>query len=41
LTTLNFASGRAVSMQEVLDLLGDLRKRPLSIMTDPGNTDPE
>jgi UDP-glucose 4-epimerase len=35
LTTVNVASGAARSMQEVIDLLGDLLNRPIRVETDP------
>jgi UDP-glucose 4-epimerase len=40
LTTANVASGHAVSMQEVLDIIGDLLGRKLSIETDPAKVRP-
>lgn len=40
LTTVNVASGNAVSMQEVLDHLGAIRGAPLSIETDPAKVRP-
>ena len=39
-TTVNVASGVAVSMQEVLDRIGELRGRPLAIETDPAKVRP-
>lgn len=39
-TTVNIATGVAVSMQEVLDLIGELRGRPLRIATDPARVRP-
>ena len=39
-TTINVASGVSVSMQEVLDLIGELRGKPLSIVTDPAKVRP-
>jgi UDP-glucose 4-epimerase len=40
ITTVNVATGVAVSMQEVLDLIGELRGRPLAIETDPAKMRP-
>ncbi len=40
LTTVNIGSGVAVSMQQVLDLIGELRGRPLAIETDPAKVRP-
>ena len=40
LTTVNVAAGHAVSMQEVLDLIGELRGRKLAIETDPAKVRP-
>jgi UDP-glucose 4-epimerase len=39
-TTVNVATGVAVSMQEVLDLIGELRGKPLTIETDPAKVRP-
>jgi UDP-glucose 4-epimerase len=39
-TTVNVATGVAVSMQEVLDLIGELRGTPLVIETDPAKVRP-
>ena len=39
-TTVNVATGVAVSMQYVLDLIGDLRGRPLAVETDPTKVRP-
>lgn len=39
-TTVNVATGVAVSMQHVLDLLGELRGKPLRIETDPAKVRP-
>ena len=39
-TTVNVASGEAVSMQHVLDLIGELRGKPLSIETDSAKVRP-
>jgi len=38
--TVNVATGVAVSMQEVLDLIGELRGAPLAIETDPAKVRP-
>ena len=40
LTTVNVATGVAVSMQQVLDLIGELRGRILSLETDPAKVRP-
>jgi UDP-glucose 4-epimerase len=40
LTTVNIASGVAVSMAEVIDLIGELRGRRLSVETDPEKVRP-
>ena len=40
LTTVNIGTGVAVSMQQVLDLIGELRGRPLAIETDPAKVRP-
>jgi UDP-glucose 4-epimerase len=40
LTTTNVASGVAVSMQQVLDIIGELRGRPLQIEIDPAKVRP-
>jgi len=40
LTTVNVASGQAISMQEVLDRLAKIRGRPLVIETDPAKVRP-
>jgi UDP-glucose 4-epimerase len=40
ITTVNVAAGHAVSMQEVLDILGELRGRKLAIETDPAKVRP-
>jgi len=40
LTTVNVASGVAVSMQEVLEMIGRLRGRPIAIETDPAKVRP-
>jgi len=39
-TTVNVATGAAVSMQHVLDVIGELRGRPLAIETDPAKVRP-
>ena len=39
-TTVNVATGVAVSMQHVLDLIGELRGKPLAIETDPAKVRP-
>jgi UDP-glucose 4-epimerase len=39
-TTVNIATGIAVSMQHVLDLIGELRGKPLVIETDPAKVRP-
>jgi UDP-glucose 4-epimerase len=39
-TTVNIATGVAVSMQHVLDLVGELRGRPLRVETDPAKVRP-
>jgi UDP-glucose 4-epimerase len=39
-TTVNVATGVAVSMQQVLDLIGELRGTPLGIETDPAKVRP-
>ena len=39
-TTANIATGVAVSMREVLDLIGELRGKPLRIETDPAKVRP-
>ena len=39
-TTVNIATGTAVSMQHVLDLIGEIRGQPLSIETDPAKVRP-
>ena len=39
-TTVNVATGVAVSMQHVLDLIGELRGQPLRIETDPAKVRP-
>lgn len=39
-TTINIATGVAVSMQEVLDMIGQIRGRPLRIETDPAKVRP-
>jgi UDP-glucose 4-epimerase len=39
-TTVNIASGAAVSMQEVLEQIGKLRNKPLQIETDPAKVRP-
>jgi nucleoside-diphosphate-sugar epimerase len=36
----NVATGVAVSMQEVLDVIGELRGKPLTIETDPAKVRP-
>ena len=40
ITTVNVATGVAVSMQHVLDLIGEIRGKPLSIETDPAKVRP-
>ena len=40
LTRLNIATGAARSMQEVIDLLGELRGRPVPVETDPAKVRP-
>ena len=40
LTTVNVATGGPVSMQQVLDVIGELRGGPLSIATDPVRSGP-
>lgn len=40
ITTVNVATGVAVSMQSVLDLIGELRGSPLAIETDPAKVRP-
>ncbi|MEO6810742.1 MAG: NAD(P)-dependent oxidoreductase [Isosphaeraceae bacterium] len=39
-TTLNIATGEARSMQEVIDLIGDLRGQPVPVETDPERVRP-
>ncbi len=39
-TTVNVATGVAVSMQHVLDVIGELRGKPLAIETDPAKVRP-
>lgn len=39
-TTVNIATGVATSMQEVLEILGELRGRPLRVETDPAKVRP-
>jgi UDP-glucose 4-epimerase len=39
-TTANVATGSARSMQEVLDLIGEIRGKPLPIETDPAKVRP-
>jgi UDP-glucose 4-epimerase len=39
-TTMNVATGEARSMQEVLDIIGELLGRPLNIETDPAKVRP-
>jgi UDP-glucose 4-epimerase len=39
-TTVNVAAGHAVSMQEVLDIIGELRGKKLTIETDPAKVRP-
>jgi UDP-glucose 4-epimerase len=39
-TTVNVATGVAVSMQHALDLIGEIRGKPLSIETDPAKVRP-
>jgi UDP-glucose 4-epimerase len=40
ITTVNVAAGHAVSMQDVLDIIGELRGRKLAIETDPAKVRP-
>lgn len=40
LTTVNVATGAAVSMQQILDVIGELRGNPLHIETDPAKVRP-
>ena len=39
-TTVNVATGVAVSMRHVLDLIGELRGKPLRVETDPAKVRP-